>query len=141
MGASKRYVTKQTILSNLDDIDSIFSADCLVFDNWSFKFFEDLNLKDREFRESYELDFIKSISSSISKDDIKNLSSLSETLISLHNNPKWIDIEFVAVRLGINFEKEDSGQLFKLARLASDKIIEFFDKPNREDKIKIILSD
>lgn len=141
MGSSKRYITKQTILSNLDDIDSIFSADCLIFDDWSSKFFEDLNPKDREFRESYELDLIKSLSSSISKDDIKNLSSLSETLISLHNNPKWIDIEFVIVKLGLNFEMEDSGQLFKLARLASDKIIEFFDKPNREEKIKIILSD
>lgn len=140
MSASKRYITKETILSNLDDIDSIFYADCLVFDNWSYKFFEDLNPEDREFRKEYEIDFIKSISSSISKDDVKKLSSLSETLISLHNNPKWIDIEFVIIKLGLDFEKEDSGQLFKLARLASDKIIDFFDKPNREDKISEILS-
>jgi hypothetical protein len=140
MSASKRYITKETILSNLDDLDSVFKADCLIFDKWSFRFFEDLNLKEREFRESYDGDFTKLLSSVVSIGDIKNLTSFSETLISLHNDPKWIDIEFVAIKLGLNIEKEDSGQLFKIARIASQKIIEFFDKPNRDDKISEILS-
>jgi hypothetical protein len=140
MSASKRYITKESILSNLDHIDSVLSADCLIFDRWSSKFFEDLNREERKLRESYSGNLIKQIISDVAEDS-KNFKSLSETLISLHNNPMWVDIEIVSKRLGLDIEYEDSGQLFKIARIASDRIIEHFDKPDRNDKIEDILSD
>lgn len=140
MSASKRYVTKETILSNLDNVDSVLSGDCLIFDRWSFKFFEDLNKDERKLRKEYSGNLIKQIISDL-KEDSKNFKSLSETLISLHNNPMWIDIEIVSEKLGLDIEYDDSGRLFKIAKIASNRIIEHFDKPDRNDKIEDILSD
>lgn len=140
MSTSKRYITKETILSNLDDIDSVFSADCLIFDRWSSKFFEDLNKDERKLREEYLSD-TSLIYGKISQEDLDKFKSLSETLISIHNNPNLLDIQIVANKIGLNIEKEDSGQIFKIAKIASDKIIEHFDKPDRNDKIEDILSD
>jgi hypothetical protein len=41
MGISKRIITKDTILfTDNDNLNKLFSADCFIFDNWSYEFYE-----------------------------------------------------------------------------------------------------
>ena len=41
MGFNKRMITKELIMSTEDSkIANLFNADSLIFDNWSYKFYE-----------------------------------------------------------------------------------------------------
>ena len=56
MGFNKRYITKETILLNISDLDRLFKADALIMDNWSRKFSDDLNREERQLREKIKED-------------------------------------------------------------------------------------
>lgn len=44
MGFNKRMITKELIMSTEDSkIENLFNADALIFDNWSYTFFEIYN--------------------------------------------------------------------------------------------------
>jgi uncharacterized membrane protein YqhA len=52
MGFNKKYLTKETILSNLSNIDKLLKADALVMDMWSSYFVYDLDTKQRDLRKT-----------------------------------------------------------------------------------------
>lgn len=129
MGFHKRFVNKENILPNLGDIDSFLNSDALIFDDWSYKFYQDLNQEERKLRQQIKED-LKDFSGCPDKHpDYSKLLSLSETLISLINNPSWLDIHFTQDKLGrLNLEIDEMGVLDKVKEKAIQAIIDYYDK-------------
>lgn len=127
MGFHKRYITKDTILTHINDLDTLFKADALIMDNWSKKFSDDLNKEERLLREKIKEDQ-KFLSGCPDKHpDYPKLNSLSEALIGLMTNPTWLDIHFTKTKLGLQFPFEDGG-LFEVQKNKCIKsIITYYD--------------
>lgn len=138
MGFHKRYITKDLILSNINDLDRLFNADAFIMDMWSTRFCDDLRPEERKVRQEVEKKYQYNSSINYKTDPIFNdLYSMSECLISLFNRPTWWDIFKVSDKLGLSHD--NAGDFDKLRQLAIERIIEFYDKPNRNDKIEEIL--
>ena len=138
MGFHKRYITKNLILSNINDLDRIFNADAFIMDMWSTRFCEDLNKDERLLRNSIKkrLKFTSSLCPQ-SEPEFKQLSSMAECLISLMTHPNWLDVVLVQERIGLSLKIEGN---FEIAyKDAIERIIDYYDKPNRNDKIEEIL--
>jgi hypothetical protein len=100
MGFNKRYITKDKIMANLNNlnyISKLVNADALIMDDWSKKFFDNFNFdydvyqKTRDglifdIKDSSSIDFIKN-----NKNFIK-LKNISNIFINLNTNPDWLDI-------------------------------------------------
>lgn len=110
-------------------IDTLFNSELLVMDDWASKFYHDLNPKERKIRKELEQKYqFDSGFSFISDVDYRQLKSLSETLLSLINNPLWIDLFIVKERLGVDITTDESG-LFEVIRQRSiSALIDFFSK-------------
>lgn len=138
MSFHKRYITKELILSNINDLDRIFSADAFIMDMWSSRFCEDLNKDERLLRNSIKkrLKFSSSLCPQC-EPEFKQLSSMAECLISLMTHPNWLDVILVQERIGLSLKIEGN---FEIAyKDAIERIIDHYDKPNRNDKIEEIL--
>lgn len=141
MGFNKRNVDKENVLfyiknTNIDSliremkIDMLFKSDTLLLDSWTSKFYNDLRPKERDIRkkllDKYKFDSAHSFINDI---DYKDLSSLSEALISLSsNNPQWVDIYVVIDKLNIKVHETESGVAEVLRQKCIDAIIKHFDK-------------
>lgn len=137
MGFHKRYITKDLILSNINDLDRLFNADAFIMDMWSSRFVDDIRPEERRIRkellEKYHL-----LSTINFKEPVLNeLHSVAECLISLHNTPNWWDIIKTREKLGLSVE--NAGDFEKLKEEAISRIIDYYDRPNRNDKIEEIL--
>lgn len=128
MGFHKRNITKEIILSNINNIDSLMNADAFTFDDWGYKFIKDLNIEERKIREQIKEDQ-KIISGCPDKHHrYKELKSLSETLISLFNNPSWLDIHFTQEKLGrFELQLEEMGVFEILKEKSIKSIIKYYE--------------
>lgn len=129
MSFHKRHITKDGIIANINDLDRYFSADALMMDSWSSRFYKDLDKKDRKLiKELYE----KNKFHSFHTDDFKQLSSLSECLISLLNKPTWEPVLFTIWRLGITVEEKEVGHFPSLLEKSINGIIDYYDEIKKE---------
>ena len=127
MGFNKRYITKETILLNISDLDRLFKADALIMDNWSRKFSDDLNREERQLREKIKEDQKYSSGCPDKHPDYPQLNSLSEVLIGLMTNPTWLDIHFVQDKLGrFQLEIDEFGDFEKLKTKSIEAIVNHF---------------
>lgn len=138
MSFNKRYITKDTILSNIDNLDRLFNADALIMDMWSTRFYDDLDKREKEIRKSVCERYKFSSSLDYKSDpEFKELHSMSECLISLMTDPSWLDVILVHERLGL--VTDGSGSFADGVRKCIQRIVDHYDKPNRNDKIEEIL--
>lgn len=138
MGFNKRYITKELILSNIDNLDRLFNADALISDMWSSRFMDDLDINEKYIRDSINDKWRFSSSLDYEKDpQFKDLHSMAECLISLKTNPSWLDVILVSERLGL--KATGSGNFTDSINNSIQRIIDYYDKPNRNDKIEEIL--
>lgn len=148
MGFNKIHIDKSDILSKLKSnkginyttplvremkIDQLFSkADAVITDSWSAKFLKDLNPKEREIRENLAKKHMLDSGPFFLRDaDYKNLTSLSECLISLMTSGSdyfyhhWIDINFAIEKLGIKVNNDADFEILK--EKCINAIIKYFD--------------
>lgn len=139
MGTDIRHISKSTIIYLLKNenftaavremkINTLFHSELLVMDDWTSKFYHDLNPKERKIRiELHEKYAFDSSSNFINDNDFKDLKSLSEALLSLVNNPSWIDIFIVIDRLKIVITPDESGRFELIREKCIDALIDFFE--------------
>lgn len=127
MGFHKRYISKETIISHITDLDTLFKADALIMDMWSTRFTQDLDEEERKIRQKIKEDQ-KLLSGCPDKHpDYHKLNSLSETLIDLMTNPTWLDIHFVQDKLGrFQLEIDEFGDFEKLKTKSIEAIVNHF---------------
>lgn len=143
MGFDRRNIDKDCILRYLKDnditwlvrqvkIDELLKSEVVVMDRWSSNFYKDLNPKEREIRKELERKYgLYSFPKFLEDDDYKNLTSLSEALLSLVSDQTgWIDIHMVSEKLNLKdkVKPEDAGRYQVLREMCIDAIIEHFDK-------------
>lgn len=128
MGLNKRHVIKESVLACINNLDLLFKSEILILDEWSAKFKNDLNPKEREIRNLLNEKYKYDSGLSFLNDDLFNdLKSLSETLISLYKSPSWIDV-FVANKI-LKFEvtEDESGRFSILVDKSKKAIITHYD--------------
>lgn len=127
MSFTKRILKKERIVNNLDNILSLLKVDCLILDDWSSKFIGDLNPNDRKIRS----EIINSFNGGCPNNhpNWKELTSISESLISISKNPNWVDIHFIQEKIGrIQLDESEMGSLEKISKKAIQACIKYFDK-------------
>jgi len=100
MGFNKRYIRKEMILENVDNIpyvSRLVKADALIMDTWSDKFFKNFDFKwekYNEIREGVKEDTIYDShhSNVLNHKNYKELFNLSNVLLNLKTDPAWVDI-------------------------------------------------
>lgn len=128
MGFNKRFLSKETILNNLSNIDSLLKTDGLVLDMWSHYFVKDLDAKQRPLRQELIEDI--QFDSSGDYQNHKNfylLSSISEAIINLSTNPSWVDIHIVWVKTDFKIEESEKGKFDLLTKKALNSAISYYD--------------
>ena len=140
MGMHVRHIDKYNVMYYLKDgsitsaireikLNELFHSELLVMDTWTSRFYHDLNQKERDIRKNLEEKYrFDSGCSFINDDDYKNLKSLSETLISLINNPLWIDIFIVGEKLKVDIKPDEMGMFEPIRQKCIDAIIKHFDQ-------------
>lgn len=127
MGFHKRFITKQHIIENIHNIDEYLNADAIIFDEWSSRFFEELDRDERKLREEIKKKMFENGGCADKHYGYDKLESFSECLISLMTDPNWLDVHFVKDRLGFDLELDEMGK-FEIQRQKSiDKIIDYFE--------------
>jgi hypothetical protein len=139
MGFDKKHISKELILHNLKGeyifglvrdlkIDQIFKADALILDDWASKFYGEINKKEREIRKELgKYGMYSTHNHLLSDPSFKELISMSEALISLSNDPKWMDIYAVRHKLKFPVEKDEQGKFPILVKKSIDAILNYFD--------------
>jgi hypothetical protein len=131
MGFNKKYVTKKTILDNLNNIDEVFRSDSLIMDTWASKFFGDLDKEERLIRRDMKV-LYKEGSCPSTIEGFSDLKSLSESLISLYKSPSWFDIHLVQSRLGnLRVEDQDLGKIQILKERAIEAIVDYYEEDTK----------
>lgn len=127
MGFHKRFINKEGILNNIDNLSNYFDSDALIFDSWSSKFYDDIDEGERKLRNKMieENQFLTGCPDQWRH--YNELESLAETLISLKTNPTWLDIHFTKQKLGLQFSNEVSGLFEEQVKSCIDKIIEYYE--------------
>lgn len=100
MGFNKRFVRKEMILNNSENISyiaGIVNADALMIDDWSDKFFKNFNFKWKTYnkiRDSINNEVVldSNLDNITNHKNYKDLFKLSNVLLNLKTNPSWIDI-------------------------------------------------
>jgi hypothetical protein len=129
VGFNKRYLNKSLILSNLSKIDKLLNADALITDMWSSNFIKDLSEKQRKLREELVIDtmFSSNPNDVLNHKNFYLLNSLSEALINLSTNPRWIDIHVIYIKTGFKIEESEAGSFDKISKKAIDAAISHYD--------------
>jgi hypothetical protein len=127
MGFHKRFITKEGILNNIQNLETYFDSDALIFDSWSSKFYEDIDPEERQIRKEIIEDNAFLGGCPDQHRNYYHLDSLAETLISLKTNPNWLDIHFTKQKLGLQFSNEISGVFEDQVKSCIDKIIEYYE--------------
>ena len=100
MGFNKRYIRKEMILDNIDNISYIsklVKADALIMDSWSVKFFDNFDFKYETYNKLREelyddVQFYSFHKPTLEHKNYNKLKKLSNVLINLKTNPSWSDI-------------------------------------------------
>jgi hypothetical protein len=128
MSFHKRYINKEILLENISNLDKLFKADALMMDDWMTKFYQDLDPVERQLRikMNQELTFWSGCPDKHT--DYPKLKSLAETLISLKNNPSWLDIHFTQDKLGrFKLDIDEFGVFDVLKEKSIKAIIDYYD--------------
>ena len=127
MGFHKRFINKEGILNNIDNLNNYFNSDALIFDSWSSNFYNDIDEEERNLRNKMieENKFLTGCPDQWTH--YNELESLAETLISLKTNPTWLDIHFTKQKLELQFSNEISGLFEEQVNSCIDKIIEHYE--------------
>lgn len=127
MGFHKRFITKEGILQNINNLEDYFNSDALIFDSWSSKFNADIDPKERKLRNKMieNQEFLTGCPDQWRH--YNELESLAETLISLKTNPTWLDIHFTKQKLGLQFSDEISGMFEQQVNSCIEKIINYYE--------------
>jgi hypothetical protein len=118
MGFNKRYIKKELILNNLDNLDyisNLVNADSLIIDNWSDKFYKNFNFNFKDYNKIREKIIKENIFNlnhreMLSTDNFNKLKSLSNIYINLKKNPDWLDIHLVNTLLEQSIPDDISGK-------------------------------
>lgn len=113
MSFNKRFISKENIINNFGNvkyISNLVNADALLMDNWSSKFFDNFNFKWEDYQKERKIivdKYIFSSNLSDTKSDIgfDNLKSLSNILMNLETDPKWIDILLASEMIDVEIEE------------------------------------
>jgi hypothetical protein len=142
MGFNKKHIEKNQVLQNLKNqhtnsfirdfkIDLLFKADALILDSWTGRFYSDLRPEERPIRKKLKDKYRFSSSFEFASDeDLKDLKSLSEALVSFYDNDStdcWCDIYVTLRALNIKPPSEISGNFIELRNYCLEKIISHFD--------------
>lgn len=132
---NKTYIDKSNVIRKdingyrLININYIFKYDALIMDNWVSKFYKDIKPEERIIRKDLDrrYAFHSNLNLILEDSEYKKLESLSEALVSLINEPSWIDIMFVTKKLNIRFERDELG-VFDLQRnKCIEALVNYFD--------------
>jgi len=113
MGFTKRYINKDMILRNVDNlryVSRLVRADGLIMDIWSKNFFDNFDFKYESYNKNRE-EAIKTNSSDLEK--LEKLKKLSNILMNLKTNPTWLDINLVSEMIGDKPEMTEIDELSK----------------------------
>jgi hypothetical protein len=111
-------------------IDLLFKADALILDSWTGKFYDGLRPEERPIRKKLKDKYRFSSSFEFASDeDLKDLKSLSEALVSFYDNDPtgWVDIYVTLRTLNIKPPSGISGNFLELRNFCLEKIISHFD--------------
>jgi hypothetical protein len=130
MGFNKRYIKKELILNNLDNLDyisNLVNADALIIDNWSDKFYKNFNFNFKNYNKIREKIIKDNIFNSnhremISTDNFNKLKSLSNIFINLKKNPDWLDIHLANALLEESIPDDIIGKFDLLVNYFINKI-------------------
>lgn len=130
MSFNKRYITKDIILSNIDNlkyISNLVKADALIIDNWSDKFYKNFDFKYKKYNEIRNLiisenKFDSNQREMLSDENFNKLKKLSNVLINLKTNPDWIDIHLANSIIEDTIPDEISGKFNLLVDYFIQKI-------------------
>jgi|APCry1669189665_1035243.scaffolds.fasta_scaffold01107_4 hypothetical protein len=128
MSFHKRYINKEILLENISNLDKLFKADALMMDDWMTKFYQDLDPVERQLRIKMNQEFTFWSGCPDKHTDYPKLKSLAETLISLKNNPSWLDIHFTQDKLGrFKLDIDEFGVFDVLKEKSIKAIIDYYD--------------
>jgi len=128
MGFNKKYINKGSLLENISELDELFNADALLMDPWMTKFYQDLDLCERELRVRIKEELKFKSGCPDNHPEYSKLKSLSETLISLKTDPSWLDIHFTQDKLGrFQLEMNEYGNFDVLKEKSIKAIINYYD--------------
>jgi hypothetical protein len=111
---SKRYITKQMILQNLDNLDyvkELYNSKSLMQDYWSLKFYENFNKKFRRYNQLRNK-LLKDVGENSTKSQatsnyyFKGLKYISNIYVNLLKDCKWVDIYLTIEVLELNIPNE-----------------------------------
>jgi len=128
MGFHQRFITKESIIDNISEIDEYLEPSSMIFDNWSSNFQSEINPDERPLRESIKRKMEFSGGKAYQHYGYEKLTSLSECLISLMTEPSWLDVQFVKDKLGFELTLEEQGRFDILVKKSIDAIINYFDQ-------------
>jgi hypothetical protein len=130
MGFNKRFVKKEIIINNINNIDyisNLVNADALVIDDWSDTFFKNFDFNYNDYN-----DLRKNIISDteiysdnkriLEHNSFIKLKKLSNVYINLKNNPDWVDIQLANSILEESISDEISGKFDLLVNFFIEKI-------------------
>ena len=128
MSFHKRYINKEILLENISNLDKLFKADALMMDDWMTKFYQDLDPVERQLRIKMNKELTFWSGCPDKHTDYPKLKSLAETLISLKNNPSWLDIHFTQDKLGrFKLDIDEFGVFDVLKEKSIKAIIDYYD--------------
>jgi hypothetical protein len=126
MGFNKRYIKKELILNNLDNLDyisNLVNADALIIDDWSDKFYKNFNFNFKNYNKMRnEIKDNNNYREMVSTDGFNKLKSLSNIYINLKTNPNWLDIHLVNSIIEESIPDDISGKFDILVHYYIDKI-------------------
>ena len=97
-------------------------------DSWVTKFYQDLDPIERQLRIKMNQELISWSGCPDKHTDYPKLKSLAETLISLKNNPSWLDIHFTQDKLGrFKLDIDEFGVFDVLKEKSIKAIIDYYD--------------
>jgi hypothetical protein len=130
MGFNKRYIKKELILNNLNNLDyisNLINADALIIDDWSDDFYKNFNFNFKEYNKIRNKIINDNIISSnhremLSTDGFSKLKSLSNIYVNLKTNPNWLDIHLANSILEESIPDDISGKFDLLVDYFINKI-------------------
>jgi hypothetical protein len=103
MGFNKRFVKKEMIINNINNlnyISNLVNADALLIDDWSDNFYKNFDFNYKTYN-----DLRKNIISNteiysdnkriLEHNDFIKIKKLSNVYLNLKTNPDWVDIQLV----------------------------------------------
>jgi hypothetical protein len=109
MGNHQRFITKDNIIENIFRIDDFLDGENLLYDEWSNRFKDQINIEERGLRNSIKEKMLLNGGCADQHYGYGELISYSECLISLLTDPCWLDVHFTKEKIGIELKLEEMG--------------------------------